>query len=79
MGPINDIQSSVQIMVWRLPGDKTFSEAMMVGLLTHAYAIPTHIVKIPSATIFCSRSSVIFNVVTWPNDVLQNNLWQVKL
>ena len=33
--PINNIPSLGQIMVWRRPGDKTFSEPMMVSLLTH--------------------------------------------
>ena len=34
-GPINNIPSLVQIMVWRRPGAKPFSEPMMVSLLTH--------------------------------------------
>ena len=34
-GPINIIQSLVQIMVWRRPGDKPLSEPMMVRLLMH--------------------------------------------
>ena len=34
-GPINNIPALVQIMAWRLPGDKPLSEAMMVSLLTH--------------------------------------------
>ena len=32
---INNIPASVQIMVWRRPGDKPLSEPMMVSLLTH--------------------------------------------
>ena len=32
--PINNIPSLVQIMAWRLPGDKPLSEPMMVSLLT---------------------------------------------
>ena len=32
---INNIPALVQIMVWRLPGDKPLSEQMMVSLLTH--------------------------------------------
>ena len=35
MGPINNIPALVQIMAWRLPGDKPLSEPMMVSLLTH--------------------------------------------
>ena len=34
-GPINNIPALVQIMAWRLPGDKPLSEPMMVSLLTH--------------------------------------------
>ena len=33
--PINNIPALVQIMARRRPGDKPFSEAMMVNLLTH--------------------------------------------
>ena len=32
---INNIQALVQIMAWRRPGDKPWSEPMMVSLLTH--------------------------------------------
>ena len=34
-GPINNIPASIQIMVWRRPGDKQLSEPMMVRLPTH--------------------------------------------
>ena len=34
-GPINNIPSLVQIMVWRWPGDKPLSEPVMVSLLTN--------------------------------------------
>ena len=34
-GPIKNIPVLVQIMAWRRPGDKLFSEAMMTSLLTH--------------------------------------------
>ena len=34
-GPINNIPSLVQMMAWRLPGDKPLSEPLMVKLLTH--------------------------------------------
>ena len=34
-GPIHNIPALVQIMAWRWPGDKSFSEPMMVSLLTH--------------------------------------------
>ena len=35
MGPINNIPALVQILVWQRPGDKPFSEPLMVALLTH--------------------------------------------
>ena len=34
-GPINNIPALVQIMAWRRPGDKPFSEPMLVFVLTH--------------------------------------------
>ena len=34
-GPINKIRALVQIIAWRLLGDKPLSEPMMVRLLTH--------------------------------------------
>ena len=34
-GPINNIPALVQIMAWRLSGDKPLSEPMMVSLPTH--------------------------------------------
>ena len=34
-GLINNIPALVQIMAWRLPGNKPLSEPMMVNLLTH--------------------------------------------
>ena len=34
-GPINNIPALVQIMAWRRPGDKPFSEPMIVSLPTH--------------------------------------------
>ena len=33
--PINNIPVLIQMMAWRLPGDKPLSEPMMVSLLTH--------------------------------------------
>ena len=36
-GPINHIPALVQIMAWRLRGDKPLSEPMLVSLLTHIY------------------------------------------
>ena len=33
--PINNIPTLVQIMAWRLSGDKPLSEPMMDSLLTH--------------------------------------------
>ena len=36
-GPITNIPTLVQIMVWRRPGDKPLSEPMMVSFLMHIY------------------------------------------
>ena len=36
-GPIEIIPALVQIMAWRLPGDKSLSEPLMVILSTHIY------------------------------------------
>ena len=38
-GPINNMSALVQIMAWRLPGDKPLSEPMMVSLLAHICVI----------------------------------------
>ena len=34
-GPINNIPTLVQVMAWRLPGDKPLSEPVMVKVPTH--------------------------------------------
>ena len=34
-GPIDNIPALVQIMAWRLPGDKSLCEPMIISLLTH--------------------------------------------
>ena len=36
-GPINNIPALVQVMAWRLPGDKPLSEPMMVCLPKHIW------------------------------------------
>ena len=45
-GWINNIPSLVQIMAWRLPGDKPLSESMMVRLQTHICVARPQWVKI---------------------------------
>ena len=45
-GPINNIPSLVQIMAWRLSGDKPLSEPMMVSLPTHICVTRPQWVKI---------------------------------
>ena len=37
-GPINNIPALIQIMAWRRPGDKPFSEPMVLSLVTHICA-----------------------------------------
>ena len=44
-GLINNIQASIQIMVWRRPGHKPLSEPVMVRLLTHIYVTRPQRVK----------------------------------
>ena len=46
MGPVNNIPSFVQIMVWRLPGDNPSSEPMMASLLMHIWATPFQCIKL---------------------------------
>ena len=43
---INNTPALVQIMAWRLPGDKPLSEAMMVSLLTHICVMRPQWVKV---------------------------------
>ena len=38
-GPVNNIPALVQIMAWRQPGDKPFSEPMLFSLLTQICVI----------------------------------------
>ena len=45
--PIDNIPALFQIMAWRRPGDKSLSEAMMVGLLTHICVARPQWVKPP--------------------------------
>ena len=58
-GPINNIPSLVQIMVWRRPGAKPLSEPMMVSLLTHLCVtrpqwVKTLDIQISDGSIVCS-------------------------
>ena len=45
-GPINNIPALVQIMAWRLPGDKPSSEPMIVSLSTHICVTRPHWVNL---------------------------------
>ena len=57
-GPINNIPALVQIMAWRLPGDKPLSEPMMVNLPTH---------------ICISRPQWVNKITTCDDSVLRND------
>ena len=46
-GPINNIPALVQIMAWRRPGDKPFSETMLVCLLTNICVTRPQWVNVP--------------------------------
>ena len=59
-GPINKIPALVQIMAWRLSGDKPLSEPMMVSLLTHICVTRPQWVKGAGAhpqNVLCRRRS----------------------
>ena len=58
MGPINNIPALVQIMAWRLPGDKPLSEPMMVRLLTHICVTQPQWVK-PDRKLINSREDLL--------------------
>ena len=51
-GPINNIAALVQIMVWRLPGNKPLSEPMMGNLRMHIRAIQPQWVE-PQRSAMC--------------------------
>ena len=61
-GPINNISALFQIMAWRRPGDKPWSEPMLVSLLTHICVTRPQWVKVytklpyePLTCIWCSE------------------------
>ena len=87
IGPINHIPALVQIMAWRRPGDKPFSEPMMVGSPTHICVTRPQWVNIPAAkqtttnNCVCSFNFVI-NIdvrllICKPNILCSNQLQQV--
>ena len=55
-GPINTIPSLVQIMAWCRPGDKPFTEPMMVNLLTHKYVTRPQWVKLKKIFFFSNSA-----------------------
>ena len=72
-GPIDNNPALVQIMTWRLSGDKSLSEPMMISLPTHICVTLPQWVKVwwPRLTIPCS--------VTKPQRDNQENLISLKV
>ena len=67
-GPINNNPALVQIMAWRLSGDKPLSEPMMVNLLTHICVTRPQWVKggyVEQTILHCSIS--VFNGFSFSN------------
>ena len=67
-GPISNIPGLVQIMAWRLPGDKPLSGPMMVRLPTHICVTRPQWVKhnmhsIPKALTFHTQKTVTVSVI----------------
>ena len=54
-GPINNIPASLQIMAWRLPGDRPLSERMMASLLTHICV--TSLNELEDDTVYVTESA----------------------
>ena len=56
--PINNISSLVPIMAWRRPGDKPFSEPMMVSSLTHLTSLGLNEIKICKTGLSFHRTQI---------------------
>ena len=78
---INNIPALVQIMAWRRPGDKPFSEPMMVSLLTHVCVTRPQWVYHKQDEISCVLDidygcPIVSNVCTYKTiGLLRNTLW----
>ena len=59
-GQIKNIAALVQIMAWHRPGDKPFSETMMVRLLPHICLTRLQWVEIVKPTLMNTRSHFIW-------------------
>ena len=58
-GQINNIPALVQVMAWRLPGDKPLSEPMVVRLLTHICVTRPQWVKFrPASSNICTIAEI---------------------
>ena len=56
--PVHNIPSLVEIMTWRLPGDKPLSQPMMVSLLTPICVTRPHWVNAIHGAPFCTAVSL---------------------
>ena len=79
-GPINNIPALVQIMAWRRPGDKPWSEPMMVSLLTHIYVTRPQWVKYITdytALALCHLANLLFSQGILPNEFNIANVFPI--
>ena len=67
-GPIKNIPALVQVMACRRPGDKTFTEPMVVTLLTHICVTRPQWVKVPWTEKKESQLSDFFNMKNTKNE-----------
>ena len=62
-GQINNIPALVQIMAWRRPGDKPFSEPMTVSLLSHTCVTRSQWINISNMDYACSCLLLTKNII----------------
>ena len=74
-GPMNNIPSLVQIMVWRRPGDKPLSEPMMVNLPTHICVTRPQWINSLRVCYACSRWKGIF---IWKDHLIDNDISWIR-
>ena len=76
---INNIPTLVQIMAWRRPGDKPFSESMMVSLPTHICVTrPQWVKAINTWGFFCIGSTYSPYGLLSKDDLLCHNICCIR-
>ena len=89
-GPISNIPELVQIMAWRMPGDKRLSESMMISLLTHICVtrpqwVNKHLHYDKKITSSCSEESIQRRYITsyvhiemfWETYIIRKNTFYI--